>query len=710
MSLLLAAVAPFSIIPVADLPQSAADPCVARADVPGVSPPRKMTIDDLVELADIGRSDPNETPSPFGLSPDNKRVAFAVRRANAATNSYCERLLVMPLDASEAPRELDRGGDFPRDDFRLRDFPSVVAGWAKVSAPRWSPDGRRIAFLKRMAGSRQVWLVEDREGGTARQATTMPDDIDEFAWLPDGKGLVVATRPGIRLAAEEIARKARSGFLYDKTISPQFSERPMPMGDIAPQYTTIALESGSVRASSAVETAILTPSQPSGRPENARGLVAGPEGWSAWLEPKFPERFISPTRLVLSGPDGKRLNCSAPECEGILRMWWSDSERALFAVQKSGWGQAGMAILRWDAGAPEPRRLVEGDVMLLGCRPAVREIICGREDATSPRRVVAVDSKTGSLRLIYDPNARVGTLSLGKAQRFRFRNAYGVESYADLVLPPDHRLGQRHPLIVVQYISHGFLRGGSGDEVPIQALAARGFAVLSFASPTYIPAVAEKYKTGTEVLRANRSDWLDQRSVQSSLDMALDQAIATGAVDSERIGLTGWSAGVSTAQFALINSPRYKAVSLGSCCEDMYSFALEAGPTFTDFARSIGYRLFEEDAEEFWRPMSLILNADRIDVPILIQNADSEYEGGLDVHEVFKQKGKPIELHIFENETHYKWQPAHRLAVYERTTEWFEFWLLKRRNCASDREPQYARWLAMKGAPTAAELTCTPAY
>lgn len=706
MSLLLAAVAPFSIIPVADLPQSAADPCVARADVPAVSPPRKMTIDDLVELADIGRSDPNETPSPFGLSPDNKRVAFAVRRANAATNSYCERLLVMPLDASEAPRELDRGGDFPRDDFRLRDFPSVVAGWAKVSAPRWSPDGRRIAFLKRMAGSRQVWLVEDREGGTARQATKMLDDIDDFAWLPDGKGLVVATRPGIRLAAEAIAQKAPRGFLYDKTISPQFSARPMPMGDMAPQYATIAFPSGSVRASSAEETAILTPSRPSGPPESAPGHVVGPDSWSAWLEPKFPERFISPTRLVLSGPAGKRLSCSTPECEGILRMWWSDSERALFAVQKSDWGQAGMAILRWDAGAPEPRRLLAGDAMLLGCRHAVREIICGYEDATTPRRIVAVDSTTGAMRLIHDPNAGIGTLSLGKVQRFRFRNAYGVESYADLVLPPGHRPGQRHPLVVVQYVSHGFLRGGSGDEVPIQPLAAKGFAVLSVASTNYIPAVTEKYKTGTELLRANRVDWLDQRNVQSSLDMALDHAIATGAVDSEKIGLTGWSAGVSAAQFALINSPRYNAVSLGSCCEDMYSFALEAGPAFTAFARSIGYRFFEEKAEEFWRPMSLILNADRIEVPILIQNADSEYEGGLDVHEVFKQKGKPIELHVFENETHYKWQPAHRRAVYERTIEWFDFWLMKRRNCEPGRDEQYERWLAMKGAPARGDLTC----
>ena len=103
-----------------------------------------MTAVDLVQLADIGRSDPNETPSAFGVSPDMTQIAFVVRRGNAETNGYCQRLVVMPLDRSQAPRELDRGGEYLRDDFRLREFPSVTAGWAKVNAPRWTtPQERR---------------------------------------------------------------------------------------------------------------------------------------------------------------------------------------------------------------------------------------------------------------------------------------------------------------------------------------------------------------------------------------------------------------------------------------------------------------------------------------------------------------------------------------------------------------------------------------
>ncbi|GMM93689.1 hypothetical protein [Qipengyuania sp. MTN3-11] len=266
----LAAALSFSIIPVAEPPRSLADPCEAFESSPGLRGKRGMTAEDLVQLADIGRADPNETPSAFGLSPDMKQIAFAVRRGNAETNGYCQRLVVMPLDRSQAPRELDRGGEYLRDDFRLREFPSVTAGWAKVNTPRWSPDGQSIAYLKRIEGSNQVWLADSAGGTDARQVTTLPDDVDAFAWLGGGEALVVATRPGIRRAALGIAQQARRGFLYDESISPQFTSRPIPREAIATEYTTIDLATGESRSSTPEEIAVLSPEGPQGLPSFAR--------------------------------------------------------------------------------------------------------------------------------------------------------------------------------------------------------------------------------------------------------------------------------------------------------------------------------------------------------------------------------------------------------------------------------------------------------
>lgn len=708
MGLLMAAALAHSTVPEADRSAPERDPCALFDHRPAVSSGAAVSVDDLVELADIGRSDPNETASPFGISPDGRQIAFLVRRGNAQTNSYCQKLMVMPTDGTGAPREVARDSAFIRDDFALRTFAALPAGWARVIVPRWSPDGKSIAWLRQADGSSQVWMADPDGSATPRQLTASPDNVDDFAWTPDGRGIIMATRPGLRRAAEAIAAGARRGYLYDEAVSPQFGVRPIPTGTMARSYTRADVVSGQVSDAGQDEVALLAPPPFADAPEGARLFTPGPAGVSAWLERKDPQRFISPSRLVLRR-DGKEVRCDSAQCEGILRLWWSEPERAFIAVRKGGWGMSAMGILRWDPDESAPHEIMASDDMLIGCSPVRAQLVCAREGAVMPRRLVALDLRSGAERLIHDPNPDFARRAKGAVQRFRFRNAYGVESYADLVLPPDHKPGEKHPLVVVQYISHGLLRGGSGDEVPVQPLAARGFAVLSFAKPDLVPEVATA-RDSTELLKANRVDWLDRRNVQSSLEIAVRLALDTGTVDPERMGITGWSDGVSSAQFALINSDLFKVAALGSCCEDMYSYVLEAGPAYSAFTRSIGYRFFEPGDEEFWRPMSLIQNVDRVSAPILIQNADTEYEGGLDVVEVFRRNNRAIELHVFENETHYKWQPAHRRTVYERNVRWLEFWLMHRKTCDGDAATQaeLARWQAMPGAPSPEDLACAP--
>src|SRR3989442_7076743 len=65
---------------------------------------------------------------------------------------------------------------------------------AGEDAPRWSPDGRWLAFLSsRDDEHTQIWLL-DRQGGEGRKVTTLPSDVADYVWAPDGKriALVVA--------------------------------------------------------------------------------------------------------------------------------------------------------------------------------------------------------------------------------------------------------------------------------------------------------------------------------------------------------------------------------------------------------------------------------------------------------------------------------------------------------------------------------------
>src|SRR5262249_39432699 len=67
----------------------------------------------------------------------------------------------------------------------------------EISSPRWSPDGRYLAYMSVPAGTEKSQiLLLDRRGGEARILTTVTDDIESFEWAPDGKRLVVVVEQG----------------------------------------------------------------------------------------------------------------------------------------------------------------------------------------------------------------------------------------------------------------------------------------------------------------------------------------------------------------------------------------------------------------------------------------------------------------------------------------------------------------------------------
>lgn len=706
MGYVLAAVLASTIVPTVELPVPVSDPC-RQFDSRGADQrvAKPITASDLVELGDIGRSDPHPSESPFAISPDGTRVAFLLRRANSKQNAYCQRLLVVPMHGSDTAVESDRGGDFIRRDFELRNFVSVMSGLAKVITPQWSPDGQKIGFLKKIGPTQQVWLADPNGRKPAYKATSLPDNVDEFTWSKDGKKLVVASRPGIRQQAETIAKESRDGFLFDERFAPQIADRPIPTEILTTLFYAVEAKTGVARLATDAEIALLRPNQPAGIAAAARNFSASPDGKSAaWLHPLDPGQLLGSSGVTMQTSDGNERTCDEA-CRGIRQLFWSADGSHIYGLQKSSWLAGQTSLLRWTVGDAAPTRVMVTENELIGCLMADKELLCARENARTPRQIVAINPDTGAERLIFDPNPDFKKIRLGNVQRFTVRNAIGVESHADLVLPPDHKPGDKHPLVVVQYASIGFLRGGTGDEFPVQLLAAKGIAVLSFWRPEPVPAAMEA-KSEAEFMRISRHNWADRRSVQSALEIAVQQALATGTIDKDKMGISGFSDGGATVQWSLINSSLFKVAAMGSCCEGFDVFALAAGPTFTQQGRDIGLKFFQPGAEEHWQPLSLTLNADRIDAPILIQNADTEYEGGLDVFETFRSRGKAIEMFVFEGETHVKYQPSHRLAIYERSTEWFQFWLMGVMNCNSSKAGQYERWKTMKNAPNDRNLRC----
>jgi dipeptidyl aminopeptidase/acylaminoacyl peptidase len=319
---------------------------------------------------------------------------------------------------------------------------------------------------------------------------------------------------------------------------------------------------------------------------------------------------------------------------------------------------------------------------------------------------VLVDPSSGERTQLFDPNPQFANIQLGTVQRLKWRNDRGFEAWGDLVLPPGYRRGTKLPLIIVQYNSRGFLRGGTGNEYPIYPLAAAGFAVLSFDRPAPVASMFPKLRTDVELNAANEKGWAERRSIQSALLRGIDLAVATGSVDPNRIGITGLSDGATSARFALLNSKRFAAAAISSCCLEPKTVMTYGGIRWAEFNRALGYPPATVNAPEFWRPVSLVVNADRFHTPLLIQQSDDEYLLGLEALEALREKDAPAELYVFPNEHHVKWQPRHKLAVLSRTLDWFDFWLRCREDPAPEKAGQYRRWEGMRRHATRTSALC----
>src|SRR3546814_13139926 len=75
---------------------------------------------------------------------------------------------------------------------------------------------------------------------------------------------------------------------------------------------------------------------------------------------------------------------------------------------------------------------------------------------------------------------------------------------------------------------------------------------------------------------------------------------------------------------------------------------MNGGIDYERFLRGLGQPLYSYEKEDYWAPLSLMPNAERIEAPILVQSGD--YLLGLDVLAAFRRLGQVMELHVFAYE------------------------------------------------------------
>src|SRR6266550_1801676 len=133
--------------------------------MPVAAQKRAITIDDYLALKSVGNPQ---------VSPDGKWVAYTVTEQSLKDNRGITRIWLADV-ASGSARQLTAGPGSDRQ-------------------PRWSPDGRTLAFVSTRENGAQLWVLPVVGGeGEARRVTSLSDGVSDPLWLPNGAGLVVTS-------------------------------------------------------------------------------------------------------------------------------------------------------------------------------------------------------------------------------------------------------------------------------------------------------------------------------------------------------------------------------------------------------------------------------------------------------------------------------------------------------------------------------------
>jgi dipeptidyl aminopeptidase/acylaminoacyl peptidase len=648
----------------------------------------------LVEIADFS--------SPV-ISPDGSSVAYRVERASIERNTYDSVWYVQRMDGASPPRRVGDGG------IPLRDS----AGIPVPATVDWSPDGRWIYYRASIDGKIDVWRAAS-DGSGSEAVTRDAAGVRDFALSADGRTVEYSIGPTREevLAVEQaeydrgihVDRSTpigqslfRSGFVEGRLATQRLGLMFNRVGltdDIPDRWKAIDLATRKEEdlAKSNVPATPPTPPELARRVADIWKIAREPGGERIALLTRTETRRADAHAGLMMVPDlgADPVKCGASECSdsqitGID--WRPGTDEVLFTLSPYDRGFA-QSVYRWNVKTGAVLPVASSTGLLAGeqrwafgtCGISATALACVTATADRPPRLETIDIETGARRVLFDPNAGLAReLAAISVQPLRWTDANG-RAFTGQFYPARGAGGPLPPLFITYYRCAGFLRGGSGDEWPLATLAENGIATLCINAPTFSASAAERYGAGLS-------------SVKSVIALLGSRHL----IDTSRVGMGGLSFGAEVTMWTLIHSDLIAAASVATptTSQQYYLLGTNIGQEFISLLRSNWQLGPPDETPRRWKQISPASNLKKLHAPILMQMPEQEYMFGLD-YEIPLMLDEKADLYVFPNEPHNKFQPRHKLAVYERNLDWFRFWLQGHEDSDPQKAEQYRSWEAMR--------------
>lgn len=619
------------------------------------------------------------------VSPDGTKVLYTVREA------------VMTDDRSEFVNQVFLCNADGSNTIQL------TRGDKNTSNPKWSPDGKWIAYTSNRDGKTNLYLLPI-VGGEAEKITDVKGSVGEFEWSHAGD-MIAFIQTDIVTDSEEKNKKSKNDWYYfdeeykqnriyalwlnekDSSGKRKWKQitkdnRNVNAFDWAPDGKQIAYSHGKSQiVNENVHSDISIVDIASGEVKPIAKTNAGetnplfsPDGkLLAYYSTEDPVDWSGPRHVkVYSFADGKswRLK-STPDENGAMLGWsgdgknilYGESNRTLFSIYALS--ADGKEINEWNKGAKE----LLGIAGLNATGKYIGFILQGPSQL--PEAYISTVASYSPVK-ITSINAEYATKPLPKTEVIRWKSADGKEIEGLLTYPMNYKPGQKVPLLLNV---HGGPAGvftqtcvaANGGVYPIAAMAEAGYAVLR---PN--PRGSSGY--GTAFRTANRRDWGGED--YKDLMAGVDHVIKMGVADESKLGLMGWSYGGFMTSWIVGHNDRFKAASIGAPVVDL------AHQNMTDDIQSFLPSYMKANPWDDWAvydahsPLRFVQN---VKTPVMLQHGEADmrvpFSNSVMFYNALKRRGVPVRLLALPRQPHGPTEPRMILKTMQTNMEWFAKYL-----------------------------------
>lgn len=651
---------------------------------PAPEPLPYMSIDDLLALHIV--SDPQ-------ISPDGSSIAFTLQSCNSEKNITSSAIWLVSSTGGKA--------ELPRQ---------VTGGEHNDTMPRWSPDGRTLAFLSNRTGTSQIYLLS-MNGGEACQLSNLPNGITEYSWRPDGSMLlahsfwkpqddqeasdanniaVVYTRldaqwdgigykqgrhqqlwliplegDAIRLTSEPVDIVQSSWSPDGTEIAFCSNRRSDPDLSVSMALWVLTVTTGQMRRLTPEEGLAQMPSwSPDG--QSIAYLYTADQTEAGNISPWIVQAHDAATaQLAVQGAEN--LTCQSWVIDELRSeflappQWYPDSKALLVPIQERGQ----VHLVRLDLEHNTIGRLTSGNGRYLGAQLSknAQMIAMIRADWFTPGDIWVMDSEGKNPRKLTKVNDTfLRTRQLIRPKRITWQGSDGLAIEGWLYLPPLAE-DAKAPLLLAP---HGgpTLAWGDSYNHEFQVQASRGYAILA-------PNPRGSAGYGEEFCRKVLNDW--GGADFQDLMAGLDHVIATEPIDGSRLGIGGLSYGGYMTNWAITQTDRFKAAVSRNGISNLLTASFLSDQT-------IWFNLSMSD-ESLQRERSALTFADQIKTPLLLLHSENDlrcpFSESMQLFVALRKRKQPVELVRYHNVSHLMdWPgmgtPQQRLDRIRRTIEWFE--------------------------------------